>query len=185
MNPTIDAPKDSVLGASQDPFETAAVMFGLYSDQLERRVKVLDPKQLRILILGLLTQPLNEQDVSMEPNIKLAYTELKALVVNRSARLDELSDKLMNLSTGELRRLVNAIVQYPLTDSEFIDKSSMQTLRDAFAIGSRLMEAKTLMFIKMLSDYETSLMENQAQTLAPETDSKQTEQEKPKEENNV
>lgn len=47
------------------------------------------------------------------------------------------------LSTGQLRRLVNALVQYPLNDKEFINED--QNLKDAFSIGERMIQCKFLM----------------------------------------
>lgn len=156
------------LGQSQDPFEVAATMFGLYSFQLERGTKALDTKQLRTLILALLTSPLNEKDISMEESVSVAYKEIKNLMSNRQLNVETFESKVAELSTGELRRLVNAIVQFPLADKDYIDSHSGQNLKDAFAIGARLSEARTLMFVKTLSDYETSLMEKQNQTSVPE-----------------
>lgn len=67
----------------------------------------------------------------------------------------KLEELLKNLSTGELRRLVNAMVQYPLNDKAFITDS--QNLKDAFAMGQSLLEAKTLMMLYTLSEHEKEL----------------------------
>lgn len=47
------------------------------------------------------------------------------------------------LSTGQLRRLANALVQYPLNEKEFINDD--QNLKDAFSIGERMIQCKFLM----------------------------------------
>jgi translation initiation factor RLI1 len=154
-----DAPKGAVLGQSEDPFEAAATMFGLYSIQLEQRVKLLDTEQLRTLAIALMFQPVAENDISYDQTVLEVYKEAKALLANRDNTKESLENKVKQLSTGELRRLVNAVIQYPLSDKYFIDSNSGQNLRDAFSIGQRLNEAKSLMFLKQISDYETSQME--------------------------
>ena len=58
-----------------------------------------------------------------------------------------------SLSTGNLRRLANALVLYPLSDKMFIGEES-EALKNAFAVGSSLLEAKWLMIQKTLMDVE-------------------------------
>jgi len=92
------------LGASADPFETAATMFGLYAPKFEQHLK--------------------------------------------------------ELSTGELRRLINALVQYPLNEKEFVDDS--QRLRTGFALGQALLEAKWVMLTHAFMEQEQArLRENE------------------------
>lgn len=168
MNPA-ELPKGAVLGASEDPFTVAATMFGMYSFQLDKGVKTLTTEELRSLIMAFVTQPMSEKDVSMEEPVLNAYKELKSMLSNKKEVSSSLEESLNGLSMGELRRLINALVQFPLADKEYIDQNSSQRLKDSYAIGQRLSEAKTLMFIKTLSDYEMSLMEKQNQNSVPET----------------
>jgi hypothetical protein len=153
----------------EDPFEVAATMFGMYTFQLEKGVKTLESNDLDNLILALITQPMNPQDISMENKVREVYDQLKNLTATKAIKTEEFEAKVKDLSMGEKRRLVNAIVQYPLANKDFIEKTSGKNLKDCFAIGARLMEAKTLMFIKTLSDYEVSQMEKQNQNPVPET----------------
>lgn len=64
---------------------------------------------------------------------------------------------LKQLSTGQLRRLANALVQYPLNDKEFIDESDM--LRSAFALGQTLLEAKWVMMMQSLMEEESKKLQ--------------------------
>ncbi|NDD84121.1 hypothetical protein EBZ38_07585 [bacterium] len=60
---------------------------------------------------------------------------------------------IKNLSTGQLRRLLNALVQYPLNDKIFVDDSS-QYLKEAFSMGQGLLEAKWLMIFNSYVNIE-------------------------------
>lgn len=67
-------------------------------------------------------------------------------------------NELVNgLSTGELRRLSKALVQYPINEKEFIDITSTQSLKDAFMVGDRLVQAKWMMIQKALMDEQEKL----------------------------
>jgi len=59
---------------------------------------------------------------------------------------------LKEMPTGELRRLLNALVQYPLNDKEFIHDS--QRLRTGFALGQALLEAKWVMLTHAFMEQE-------------------------------
>jgi|LakMenEpi03Aug12_release.lakeMendotaPanAssembly.Ray.scaffolds.fasta_scaffold1829877_1 hypothetical protein len=99
-NPTLP------LGGSQDPFEAAATMFGLYAPKFELQLKT--------------------------------------------------------LSTGQLRRLANALVQYPLNEKEFINED--KNLREAFSVGQSLLEAKWLMTMHTLMQHEQKMFQEESQT---------------------
>ena len=99
-----------LLGKSENPFEAAATMFGLYAPKFELVLK--------------------------------------------------------ELSTGQLRRLANALVQYPINDKEFINDDKI--LREAFSVGQSLLEAKWLMTMHALIEYEQKMNQGADQT-APET----------------
>lgn len=58
------------------------------------------------------------------------------------------------LSTRETKRLINALVTYPLNDKLFVVEDSSEMLRNAFHVGNSLMEAKTLMLIHSLNEKE-------------------------------
>jgi hypothetical protein len=67
---------------------------------------------------------------------------------------------LKEMSTGELRRLINALVQYPLNEKEFINDS--QRLRTGFALGQALLEAKWVMLTHAFMEQEQArLRENE------------------------
>lgn len=56
------------------------------------------------------------------------------------------------LSTGQLRRLVNALVTYPLNEKDFIENCNSDELKNAFLIGDRLLQCKMLMIEHMLME---------------------------------
>jgi len=60
--------------------------------------------------------------------------------------------QLKQLTTGELRRVLNALVQYPLNEKEFLTDS--QRVRTAFALGQALLEAKWVMIMQTVMDQE-------------------------------
>jgi len=66
------------------------------------------------------------------------------------------------LSTGQLRRLLNALVQYPLNEKEFINDDKI--LREAFSVGQSLLEAKWLMTMHTLLEYEQKMAQENNQT---------------------
>jgi hypothetical protein len=68
---------------------------------------------------------------------------------------------LKQLSTGQLRRLTNALVQYPLNDKEFINDSD--TLKSAFSLGQTLLEAKWVMMMHSLMEEESKRLQRQTE----------------------
>jgi hypothetical protein len=79
--------------------------------------------------------------------------------------------QLKELSTGELRRLLNALVQYPLNEKEFVDDS--QRLRTAFALGQALLEAKWVMVMQSVMEHEQKLREAEETATETETEKEQ------------
>lgn len=71
-------------------------------------------------------------------------------------------EQLKGLSTGQLRRLTNALVQYPLNDKEFINDD--KNLKEAFSVGHSLLEAKWLMTMHTLMEYEQKMNQQENQT---------------------
>lgn len=61
------------------------------------------------------------------------------------------------LSTGELRRLVNGLVQYPISSKDFISES--ERVRTAFSLGQTLLEAKWVMVMQSMMDHEKEFTE--------------------------
>lgn len=59
---------------------------------------------------------------------------------------------LKEMPTGELRRLLNALVQYPLNEKEFVNDS--QRLRTGFALGQALLESKWVMLTHAFMEQE-------------------------------
>lgn len=82
---------------------------------------------------------------------------------------------LKEMSTGELRRLINALVQYPLNEKEFINDS--QRLRTGFALGQALLEAKWVMITQ-------TFMQQMQQEQLRESEETQTTNEEVKEATN-
>lgn len=151
------------LGNFEDPFEVAATMFGLYKYKFETLVQNLDAKQLRLLVMGLASQPTDTVHLSPDQEIVDAYNNAKLHLQDREKMLQSLEDKATSLSTGQLRRLANAMVQYPLSDKMFVDSSSSETLKEANNIGQRMLEAKSMMFLQTVSEYEANKVQPQEQ----------------------
>ena len=68
---------------------------------------------------------------------------------------------IKTLSTGELRRLLNGLVQYPLNDKEFINDSD--SLRSAFSLGQTLLEAKWVMMMHSLMEEESKRLQQKTE----------------------
>lgn len=75
------------------------------------------------------------------------------------------------MSTGELRRLVNALVQYPINDKEFVNES--QKLRTAFSLGQALLEAKWVMLMQSMMEVEQSKLQESSEESVIETEAKE------------
>jgi len=67
-----------------------------------------------------------------------------------------------DMPTGELRRLLNALIQYPLNEKEFITDS--QRLRTAFALGQALLEAKWMMITQSFMEQEQAKLQSESVT---------------------
>jgi hypothetical protein len=79
---------------------------------------------------------------------------------------------IKTLSTGELRRLVNALVQYPINEKEFVNDS--QKLKTAFSLGQVLLEAKWVMLMQSMMEVEQqNLQKNESTEEAIETEMKE------------
>lgn len=74
---------------------------------------------------------------------------------------------LKELSTGQLRRLANALVQYPLNEKEFINED--RNLREAFSVGQALLEAKWLMTMHALMEHEQQKVDQENNQTSSET----------------
>lgn len=78
---------------------------------------------------------------------------------------------IKTMSTGELRRLVNALVQYPINDKEFVNES--QKLRTAFALGQVLLEAKWVMLMQSMMEVEQNKLQASSEESVIETEVKE------------
>jgi hypothetical protein len=170
-------PENATLGKMEDPFEVAATMFGLFSYKYQQVMQNLDPKDLRKLAMNLATNPTNPVTVSPDQDVTDLYYSIKTALQNREDMLSSLEEKLGKLSTGQLRRLCNALVMYPLTDKIFIGEESSETLKEANNIGQRMLEAKSMMFLQTVSEYEQSRMEEKADS-SSEVNNSATEEKK-------
>jgi hypothetical protein len=127
--------------------------------------------------MNLATNPTNPVTVSPDQDVTDLYYSIKTALQNREDMLSSLEEKLGKLSTGQLRRLCNALVMYPLTDKIFIGEESSETLKEANNIGQRMLEAKSMMFLQTVSEYEQSRMEEKADS-SSEVNNSATEEKK-------
>ena len=100
-----------------------------------------------------------ESVLSGEDSDKSPFSIASALYGMYAPRFEQL---VKEMSTGQLRRLVNALVQYPLTDKEFIHEKSGH-LPMAFSLGQALLEAKWIMFSQTMmqqQEQEQNAQEN-------------------------
>lgn len=84
-------------------------------------------------------------------------------------------ERVNNLSTGELRRLAKGIVMYPLNEKEFLDNSSSKVLKEAFAIGDKLIQAKMAMMLSFIYEQEKLKSAQQNNQEAAQVASNETE----------
>lgn len=78
---------------------------------------------------------------------------------------------LKSLSTGQLRRLANALVQYPINEKEFINESDK--LRSAFSLGQTLLEAKWVMLMQSMMEVEQTNLQNVSEEQVIETEARE------------
>jgi hypothetical protein len=64
------------------------------------------------------------------------------------------------LSTGELRRLSNALVQYPLNEKEFIEDRNPR-LKEAFRLGNEIIRARSIMEFETLIKIQEEKMKKE------------------------
>ena len=74
-----------------------------------------------------------------------------------------------SLSTGQLRRLVKALVSYPLNDKEYLEADQPRTI-EAYKIGDRLIKSRTLMEMQVMMDAEKAKKEEQDSLKEKEND---------------
>jgi hypothetical protein len=86
-------------------------------------------------------------------------------------------EALKHLSTGQLRRLTNALVQYPLNEKTFIEDHD-QTLKEAFSVGQSLLEAKWLMTMHALMEHEQKMVQENSQTASETSESSASDSDK-------
>lgn len=133
---------------TDDGFDAEAVltnMLGLYSFQFEKHVKQIgDAKHLRRLLMALMTKPTSGTSLELDTDIVESLKLAEAAKNEKEGSLQEFEAAIRKLSTGQLRRLVNAVVQYPLSNKEYINGEADNNLMNAFAIGQKLNEAKQL-----------------------------------------
>ena len=84
---------------------------------------------------------LKEEEVLLKKEYSSEFDSASAFFFMYSKYFEKM---VAALSTGQLRRLSNALTMSPLSDKEFIT-STDQSLKDAFAIGERLIQCKFLM----------------------------------------
>lgn len=79
--------------------------------------------------------------------------------------------QLKELTTGELRRVLNALVQYPLNEKEFL--TDAQRVRTAFALGQALLEAKWVMIMQSVMDQEQQKLREDEETQTTNEENKE------------
>lgn len=163
----------------KDGFDAEAVltnMLGLYSFQFEKHVKQIgDAKDLRRLLMAMMTKPTSGAALELETDVVQALKLAEDAKNEKLGALDEYEKAIRQLSTGQLRRLANAIVQYPLSNKEYISQDSNKTLLDAFAIGQKLNEAKQLYMQMSLMQYQVEEQQKQQQSVVATTEQTKTE----------
>lgn len=105
-----------------------------------------------------------ESVLSGEDSDKSPFSIASALYGMYAPRFEQL---VKEMSTGQLRRLVNALVQYPLTDKEFIHEKSGH-LPMAFSLGQALLEAKWIMFSQTMMQQQEQEQNTQENVSASE-----------------
>ena len=105
-----------------------------------------------------------EDILSGEEADKSPFSVASTLYGMYAPRFEQL---VKELSTGQLRRLVNALVQYPLTNKEFIHEKSGH-LPMAFSLGQALLEAKWIMFSQTMMQQQEQVQNAQERASATE-----------------
>ena len=102
----------------------------------------------------------DNQEQSTNLSLGKSETPFEAAATLFGLYAPKFEQQLKQLTTGELRRVLNALVQYPLNEKEFLTDS--QRVRTAFAIGQALLEAKWVMIMQSVMDQEQQkLRENE------------------------
>lgn len=109
-----------------------------------------------------LTEVASEEQVTPAPVISKMEDPFEVAATMMGMYTHKFNENVNGLSTGELRRLVKAIVQYPINDKEFIDQTSSQMLKDTFLMGDRLNQAKWMLIQKTLMDEHERLQKEEA-----------------------
>lgn len=164
---------------ASDGFDAEAVltnMLGLYSFQFEKHVKQIgDAKDLRRLLMAMMTKPTSGAALELETDVVQALKLAEDAKNEKLGALEEYEKAIRQLSTGQLRRLANAVVQYPLSNKEFISNKDSDTLLNAFAIGQKLNEAKQLYMQMSLMQYQVEEQQKQQQSVVDATEQTKTE----------
>lgn len=101
----------------------------------------------------------NNQHLSNSLSLGKSETPFEAAATLFGLYAPKFEQHLKELTTGELRRVLNALVQYPLNEKEFLTDS--QRVRTAFALGQALLEAKWVMIMQSVMDQEQTLRESE------------------------
>lgn len=110
---------------------------------------------------------------SYAPNLGLGPSEtpFEAAATMFGLYAPKFEAHVKTMSTGELRRLLNALVQYPLNEKEFVNES--QKLRTAFSLGQTLLEAKWVMLMQSMMEVEQSNLQESSEERVIETEAKE------------
>ena len=110
---------------------------------------------------------------SYTPNLGLGPSEtpFEAAATMFGLYAPKFEAHVKTMSTGELRRLLNALVQYPLNDKEFVNDS--QKLRTAFSLGQTLLEAKWVMLMQSMMEVEQHELQKSSEEHVIETEAKE------------
>jgi hypothetical protein len=107
------------------------------------------------------------------PNLGLGPSEtpFEAAATMFGLYAPKFESHIKTMSTGELRRLLNALVQYPLNEKEFVNES--QKLRTAFSLGQTLLEAKWVMLMQSMMEVEQNNLQGSSEEHVIETEAKE------------
>lgn len=166
-----DNTEEQLLAQQMDGLDPEAVltnMMGLYSVKFEQAIKAInDAKDVRRLLMDFVTRPTGGTPIDMTPEVTEAFKLAELAKQEKEGAIQKFEDAIRQLSTGELKRLANALIMYPLSHKNFIENGS-QNLGNVFAVGQKLLEAKMLYFQMSLMQYEQDRLqqEQQSQTAA-------------------
>jgi hypothetical protein len=99
------------------------------------------------------------QEVGMVENVPMNHTTAEddpfgSVATTFGLLKGRFEEAVNDLSMGEMRRLIKALIEYPLTDKLHIDNMAREKLKDAFNIGDAMLQSKMIMMMLSLQEQE-------------------------------